>query len=95
MLVELLEQMNAQKQLEAKAKQIWIENELEDMDEIKWLINNCFNYGFILRYPENKEDITLYKFEPWHFRYVGVEVATYMYENNLCLEEYYAMFLDK
>lgn len=56
--------------------------------EYEWLIENSYKYGFILRYPELKEDITLYKFEPWHFRYVGVSIATYIYNNNLTLEEY-------
>ncbi len=52
-----------------------------------WLYNNCYKYGFIIRYPEDKEDITGYKHEPWHIRYVGCEVAKYLYDNNLALEE--------
>lgn len=54
----------------------------------KWLAANAHNYGFVLRYPKDKQDITGIIFEPWHFRYVGVEHATRMYEANLCLEEY-------
>ena len=59
-----------------------------DSLEFDWLINNCHKYGFILRYPKDKEIITLYKFEPWHFRYVGVDIATNIYNNNLAFEEY-------
>ena len=53
-----------------------------------WLRENCAEYGFILRYPKEKEEITQISFESWHFRYVGVEVAKYIMENNLTLEEY-------
>ena len=55
----------------------------------KWMANNCARYGFILRYPEDKEDITEINYEPWHLRYVGVPVATYIMENGLCLEEFH------
>lgn len=57
--------------------------------EYEWLLENAHLYGWILRYPENKSHITGYDFEPWHFRYVGVELATYLKEQNLVLEEYY------
>ena len=63
-----------------------------DTDECRWLHENAYKYGFILRYPEGKENITKYKYESWHFRYVGVEVSTYIYENNITLEEYVAYF---
>lgn len=53
-----------------------------------WLRENCAEYGFILRYPKEKYNITTINFEPWHYRYVGVEHAKYITENNLCLEEY-------
>ncbi len=59
-----------------------------DTEEGKWLEENCANYGFILRFLDGKEDITGYTYEPWHFRYVGVEVAKYIMENNLTFEEY-------
>ena len=59
-------------------------------DEGKWLAAHCAEYGFIIRYPEDKEDITGIAYEPYHFRYVGVEVATYMMANNLTLEEFTA-----
>ncbi len=56
--------------------------------ECLWLQEHCQEYGFILRYPQGKEDITGIDYEPWHFRYVGVEAATYIMENDLTLEEY-------
>lgn len=60
----------------------------EDTDAGKWLKDNSYKYGFILRYPKGKEDITGIIYEPWHFRYVGVEAATVMYEQGLTLEEF-------
>lgn len=54
----------------------------------KWLETNCHKYGFIIRYPKYKELITGYNYEPWHIRYVGIEVATEIMENNLTLEEF-------
>ncbi len=67
----------------------------ENTKEYSWLISNSYKYGFILRYPENKEYLTGYKFEPWHYRYVGVEVATYIHEHNITYDEYYAYFIEK
>ena len=61
---------------------------LENTDTFKWLYDNCEKYGFILRYPKDKEDITKVIYEPWHFRYVGKVVAKYIKDNNLCLEEF-------
>lgn len=61
--------------------------------EHKWMINNAYKYGFILRYPEDKENITGYSAEAWHFRFVGEEAAAYINENNITYEEYCAMFL--
>ncbi len=55
----------------------------------KWLYDNAYKYGFILRYPEGKEDITGIEYEPWHYRFVGVEAAKYIKENNLTLEEFH------
>ena len=57
-----------------------------------WLKEHCAEYGFIWRYSEEKSAITGIANEPWHFRYVGVEAATYIMENNLCLEEYMLEF---
>lgn len=58
-------------------------------DEVyKWLADNAYKYGFILRYPEGKENITGTSYEPWHYRYVGIDAAKVIYENKMCLEEY-------
>lgn len=56
--------------------------------EAIWLEENCHKFGFIIRYPYGKEDITGIAYEPWHIRYVGKEAAKYIYENNITLEEY-------
>ncbi len=56
--------------------------------EQKWLMANCHKYGFILRYPEYKTDITGINYEPWHYRYVGVEAATEIMERGICFEQY-------
>lgn len=64
---------------------------IEDKEGYDWIIENMHKFGFILRYPEDKTDITLYGYESWHLRYVGEEVAKIIYENNLTLEEYLAM----
>lgn len=67
----------------------------QNTKEYAWLIENSYKYGFILRYPKGKEYITGYKYEPWHYRYVGVDVATYIHKNNITYEEYYADFLER
>lgn len=59
-----------------------------------WMKHHCHEYGFIWRYPKQKTDITGINNEDWHFRYVGVEAATYMMTNYLCLEEYLQQFYD-
>ena len=55
-----------------------------------WLAENCWDFGFIIRYQKDKEGITRIIYEPWHLRYVGVQVAQYMRDHNLCLEEFTA-----
>lgn len=60
----------------------------ENEDVYLWLAENAHKYGFILRYPQGKEDITGISYEPWHFRYVGVENAQIIYEKQICLEEF-------
>ncbi|MGB4440146.1 MAG: M15 family metallopeptidase [Sedimentibacter sp.] len=59
-----------------------------DTEEGKWVSENAHRFGFIVRYPKRKEDITGYLFEPWHIRYLGIELATKVYESGLTLEEY-------
>ena len=58
--------------------------------EYEWLIDNSYKYGYILRYPRNKEYVTGYVFEDWHFRYLGIELATKVYNSNLTYDEYVA-----
>lgn len=60
----------------------------ENTDEAKWLKANCANYGYILRYPTNKSDVTGIVYEPWHFRYVGKTAAKEIMEQGITLEEY-------
>ena len=67
-----------------------LEGEFEGSAEEAWLLEHAHEYGFILRYPEGKEDITGFAHEPWHYRYVGREQAKLIYESGLCLEEYLA-----
>ncbi|MDD3453087.1 MAG: M15 family metallopeptidase [Bacilli bacterium] len=68
-------------------------NEFINTDEFKWLQKNAYKYGFILRYPENKTEITGYDYESWHYRYVGIEVATKIHELDITFDEYYAYFI--
>lgn len=65
----------------------YIENEISEFKEIKWLHNNAHRFGFIVRYPEGKEASTGYSYEPWHLRYIGNR-ASYIFYNQLTLEEY-------
>lgn len=60
----------------------------EDTEVQKWLKENSYKYGFALRYPPDKSEITMINYEPWHYRYVGFESAKYMKEHDMCLEEY-------
>ena len=66
----------------------------EKTDEFKWLQDNAYKYGFILRYPKDKEDITGYSYESWHYRYVGKDVATKIKKLGLTFDEYYAYFIE-
>ena len=66
-----------------------LSNCFKDTDEGKWLKENAWKYGFILRYPEGKEEITGYIFEPWHFRHVGKKEAQKIFESGLTVEEFY------
>ncbi len=63
-------------------------NKFDESKEFNWMINNAYKYGFILRYPKGKEHITGFKYEPWHYRYVGKEAAKIIHDKNITLEEY-------
>ena len=69
-------------------------NVFADSDEYEWVQENAHKYGFIQRFPTKYESITGFRAEPWHYRYVGKKIATYIYENDISFEEYYALFLD-
>lgn len=64
-------------------------NEIENYDGYEWILENAHKYGFILRYPKDKVDVTRYGYESWHFRYVGKEAAKEIYDNDWTLEEYH------
>ncbi len=63
--------------------------------EFTWMKENAYKYGFIMRYTEEYQSITGYMNEPWHYRYVGVNIATYIYNNPMTYEEYYVRFIEK
>ncbi|MCI8405330.1 MAG: M15 family metallopeptidase [Clostridia bacterium] len=65
-----------------------LSEEQEDTKVQKWLFENSWKYGFILRYPNNKSEITGIIYEPWHYRYVGIEAAKEIHNRDICLEEY-------
>ena len=66
----------------------YVNYDFENTKAFKWLLENAESYGFILRYKKEKEDITKVDYEPWHWRYIGVENAKKINELNMCLEEY-------
>jgi D-alanyl-D-alanine carboxypeptidase len=65
-----------------------IDETFDEEPESQWLKDNAWKYGFILRYPQNKQAITGVEYEAWHYRYVGKQAAKDMHERNICLEEY-------
>jgi len=67
----------------------------ESTDEFKWLNENAYKYGFILRYPKGKEKITGYSYESWHYRYVGKNVAKKIHDLDITYDEYYAYYIEK
>ncbi len=71
------------------------DDEFGKTEAFKWMSENCYKFGYILRYPEDKEDITGYGYEPWHYRYVGVKVAKVIYDENITFDEYYAFYINK
>lgn len=63
--------------------------------EYEWMINNSYKYGFIYRFQKKYEDITRFRSEAWHYRYVGREIAEFIHDNDMTFEEYWSMYLDK
>ncbi|MCD7852535.1 MAG: M15 family metallopeptidase [Oscillospiraceae bacterium] len=68
-----------------------VAEDVEELPVLLWLQEHCAEYGFIYRYPKEKQEITGW-YEPWHFRYVGKAAATYIMENDLCLEEFIELY---
>ena len=68
--------------------------EFEETKSFNWMQEHAHEYGFILRFPNDKENITGYTYESWHYRYVGKEIATYIKKNNITWDEYYMEFLE-
>lgn len=67
----------------------YLDEGFENTDAFKWLYNNCYKYGFILRYQKGKEDITGYNYEPWHFRYIeNANIAKDIMDRGICFEEF-------
>lgn len=66
----------------------------EKSPSFNWMQENAHKYGFILRYPKDKTDITTYTYESWHYRYVGKEIASYIKEHNITFDEYYIQFIE-
>ncbi|MGP4038307.1 M15 family metallopeptidase [Gracilibacillus sp. D59] len=69
-----------------------LEQSFIETNEGQWLKDHAHEHGFIIRYPEGKEDITGYSYEPWHLRYVGKEIATEIYQSKITLEEYFGLY---
>ena len=69
-------------------KNVTLDETFADNPAYAWLVENAHSFGFILRYPKDKEGITGYSYEPWHYRFVGVEAATAIHEQGITLEEY-------
>ena len=69
------------------------QGDFEKTDEFTWMTNNAYKYGFILRYPKDKENITGYSYEPWHYRYVGKKVAEEIHNLGITYDEYYEYYL--
>ena len=68
------------------------DSSLEDTELYRWMSRHCQEYGFIVRFPKGREDVTGIIYEPWHFRYVGVEAASYIMEHDLTLEEFLELY---
>lgn len=80
--------------LDIYSKQCYSQSTFKDSETYKWLIENCYKYGFILRYPEGKKELTGYSYESWHYRYVGRDMAKKITESGLTFDEYYAYYIE-
>ena len=79
--------------LDIYAKENQSQSTFKDSKAYKWLIENSYKYGFILRYPDGKSKLTGYNYESWHYRYVGKELAKKVYDSGLTYDEYYIYYI--
>lgn len=70
-------------------------NNFDETEAFKWLTDNAYKYGFILRYPNGKENITGYSYESWHYRYVGTDAAKIIHDEDITFDEYYTFYIKK
>lgn len=70
-------------------------DDFENSNEYAWLLENSYKYGYILRYPKDKEIITGYSYEPWHYRYVGIDAAKVIHDEDITFDEYYLYYVNK
>ena len=78
--------------VEYNANNQYMNDSFYQTPEAQWMEENCIQYGFILRYPADKEDLTKVPYEPWHLRYVGREIAGYLKVSGKCMEEFYEAY---
>ncbi len=81
--------------ISARSVNFLLDKNFANTREGKWVAKNAHKYGYIIRYPDGKSEITGYRYEPWHIRYVGVTVATYLHKHKLTLEEFYGVAKSK
>ena len=79
--------------LDIYSKDSTVASTFKNSKAYEWLINNAHKYGFILRYPDGKKKITGFNYESWHYRYLGEELATKVYNEGITYDEYYAYYL--
>lgn len=80
--------------LDIYSKECTSQSKFHESKSYEWLINNSYKYGFVLRYPKDKQDITGYNYESWHYRYLGKDLAKKVYDSNLTYDEYYAYYME-
>jgi D-alanyl-D-alanine carboxypeptidase len=80
--------------LDIYSKECYDQAKFKDSKTYAWLIANSYKYGFILRYPEGKDNLTGYKYESWHYRYLGKELARKVFDSGLTYDEYYAYYIE-
>ena len=81
--------------LDIFSKESSVQKTFHTTETFEWLKNNSYKFGFILRYPEHKENITGFAFESWHYRYVGKNIAKIIFEDQITFDEYYAYYIKK